>query len=140
MVAFSSCSTGKVSAQLRIAALESQLAREQARCRELEKLLSARHPDASLPSAAETPTSRVIAFPVPPRDDDHRPLMGLGLSAREAEVLFWMSNGKATREIAVIIDAAPGTVRKHCEHIYTKLGVEGHRGAMLRAFEVLQPR
>lgn len=72
------------------------------------------------------------------REGDYAPLQRLGLSEREAEVLYWMSQGKSAPEIAVIIGAAPATVRKHNERIYAKLGVEGHRDAMLRALDALR--
>jgi len=124
----------RIDAQLRIAALQSQLGQLRARCAALEKELAATSNHA-VPPATGTP---MIAFPGAPLTEDHRPLRQLGLSSREAEVLYWMSHGKTVREIATIIGAAYGTARKHAEHIYAKLGVEGHRGAMLRALEILQ--
>jgi DNA-binding NarL/FixJ family response regulator len=66
-----------------------------------------------------------------------RPLETLGLTPREAEVLLWIAQGKSNPDIAIILDAAEGTVRKHVEHIFEKLGVEGRNAATLRAIEVL---
>ena len=54
-----------------------------------------------------------------------------GLTAREAEVLDWLCEGKTNAEIALITQAAPATVKKHLENIYAKLGVE-NRGAAAR--------
>jgi DNA-binding response OmpR family regulator/DNA-binding CsgD family transcriptional regulator len=52
----------------------------------------------------------------------------LGLTAREAEILMWISRGKTNREIGTILDTSPRTVNKHLEHIFEKLGV-GTRSA-----------
>jgi DNA-binding CsgD family transcriptional regulator len=49
------------------------------------------------------------------------------LTPREQQVLEWVADGKTNAEIAQILVAAPGTVRKHLEHIYAKLGVHTHR-------------
>lgn len=48
----------------------------------------------------------------------------LGLTAREAEVLLWIANGKPNRDIGEILGISPRTVNKHLEHIFEKLGVE----------------
>lgn len=66
-----------------------------------------------------------------------QPLETLGLSPREAEILFWTAQGKTNAETAVILDISPGTAKKHLENIYQKLGVEGRNAATLRAMEVL---
>lgn len=69
------------------------------------------------------------------------PLLELGLSPREAEVLLWIAQGKSNSEIAVILDCAAATVKKHSIRIFEKLGVEGRAGAMLHALEALsRPR
>ena len=65
------------------------------------------------------------------------PLESLGLTPREAEVLLWVAQGKTNPEIGTILDLSPGTVRKHLEHIFQKLGVENRTGACLRALETL---
>jgi len=64
-------------------------------------------------------------------------LLCLGLTSREAEVLFWIAHGKTSPEIAIILDAAPNTVKKHVQNILLKLGVETRLAAALRATEVL---
>jgi DNA-binding NarL/FixJ family response regulator len=65
------------------------------------------------------------------------PLIALGLTAREAEVLLWVAQGKTNLETGTILHLSSGTVRKHLEHIFTKLGVENRTAACLRAVEAL---
>lgn len=54
--------------------------------------------------------------------------MSYGLTHREAEVLFWIMQGKRDSEIAIILDISTKTVSKHLERILSKLNVET-RGA-----------
>ena len=69
---------------------------------------------------------------------DVKKLQRLGLTEREAEVLFWIAQGKATSEISVIVGARPTTIKKHSQRIFEKLGVENRATAAARAIEVLQ--
>jgi DNA-binding CsgD family transcriptional regulator len=64
-------------------------------------------------------------------------LRPLGLTDREAEVLYWVVQGKTNPEIAIICGGSPRTVQKHLEHIFGKLGVETRTAAALRASELL---
>lgn len=66
-------------------------------------------------------------------------LMQLGITAREAEVLYWIAQGKSNPDIATILGANVRTVHKHVEHIFQKLGLETRNAAMLAALEVLRP-
>jgi DNA-binding NarL/FixJ family response regulator len=66
-----------------------------------------------------------------------RPLEGLGLTPREAEILFWVAQGKTNTEIGTILQISPATAKKHLENIYTKLGTENRASATLRALETL---
>ena len=75
-----------------------------------------------------------------PRFDDAAPLEKLGISPREAEVLLWMAQGKSNGDIATICGISLGTVKKHTNHIFEKIGVEGRTAATLRALEVLSER
>ena len=52
-----------------------------------------------------------------------------GLTLREAEVLFWVVNGKTNREIGMILGSSRRTVDKHLEHVFEKLGVETRTSA-----------
>ncbi|MTI44437.1 LuxR family two component transcriptional regulator [Roseibium hamelinense] len=55
------------------------------------------------------------------------------LTAREAEVLLWIANGKANKDIGEILCLSPRTVNKHLEQIFVKLGVENRASAAVRA-------
>jgi DNA-binding NarL/FixJ family response regulator len=72
-----------------------------------------------------------------PAFDSPKPLESLGLTPREAEVLFWVAQGKMNAEIGLILDASAGTIKKHVEHIFEKLEVENRAAASLVAMEVL---
>ena len=64
-------------------------------------------------------------------------LKSLGLSFREAEVLYWAAQGKINYEIAMILNIAPGTVKIHLEKIYRKLGVENRMAAAMIAVKTI---
>ena len=51
------------------------------------------------------------------------------LTAREAEVLYWVIKGKTNRDIGDILGSSPMTVKKHLERVYSKLGVETRTAA-----------
>lgn len=61
----------------------------------------------------------------------------LGLTKREAEVLFWIAKDKSNAGIAKAIGCSEGTVRKHLEHLYEKLGVQTRTAAVMVAMEKL---
>ena len=51
------------------------------------------------------------------------------LTAREAEVLYWVVKGKINRDIGDILGSSPATVKKHLERVFAKLGVETRTAA-----------
>lgn len=51
------------------------------------------------------------------------------VTVKEAEVLYWVAKGKTNRDIGDILGSSPGTVKKHLERIYEKLGVETRTAA-----------
>jgi DNA-binding CsgD family transcriptional regulator len=59
------------------------------------------------------------------------------LTAREREVLSWVARGKTNAEIARLLWLAPGTVGKHLEHVYAKLGVGTRTAAVTRFLGLL---
>jgi DNA-binding NarL/FixJ family response regulator len=60
-----------------------------------------------------------------------------GLTEREAEVLLWISHGKANREISEILGISPRTVNKHLEQVFEKMGVENRASAAAAAVKLL---
>ena len=72
-------------------------------------------------------------------DNGPKALLALGVTAREAEVLYWMAEGKTNPEIAIIIDASLNTVKKHAINLFAKLGVETRTAAARLALGVLTP-
>ena len=72
-----------------------------------------------------------------PEYDEHavRAFASLSLTPREAEVLFWISQGKSNHDIGIILGAKTGTICKHVGHILNKLNVENRTSAALVALE-----
>jgi DNA-binding NarL/FixJ family response regulator len=60
-----------------------------------------------------------------------------GLTAREAEVLLWVAQGKSNPEISSILGTAENTIKKHLQHVFEKMGVDNRNAATVRALEVL---
>jgi DNA-binding CsgD family transcriptional regulator len=56
----------------------------------------------------------------------------LPLTRREREILAWVERGKTNAEVAQILWISPGTVRKHLENAYEKLGVRTRTAAVAR--------
>ncbi len=61
----------------------------------------------------------------------------IGLTKREAEVLFWIAKDKTNAGIAKVLGCCESTVRKHLENLYEKLGVQTRTGAVMVALESL---
>jgi DNA-binding CsgD family transcriptional regulator len=59
------------------------------------------------------------------------------LTRREIEVLGWVAGGKTNAETAKLLSIAPGTVKKHLDHIYEKLGVGTRTEAVVRAMRFI---
>ena len=69
--------------------------------------------------------------------------LSLKLTAREAEVLYWVVKGKTNRDIGEILGSSPATVKKHLERVYVKLGVETRTaaaGVAMKRIRELQPQ
>jgi len=69
-----------------------------------------------------------------------RRLQELGLSPRESEVLFWVTEGKQNREIATILGLQLGTVQEYVTNLLVKLGQENRHAATVFAISVLKGR
>ena len=66
----------------------------------------------------------------------------LGLTRRQAQVLFWVARGKTDKEVAALLYVSPRTVKKHLEHVYEKLGVKNRTEAValaLKSFGLTNP-
>jgi CheY-like chemotaxis protein/DNA-binding CsgD family transcriptional regulator len=69
--------------------------------------------------------------------------LSLKLTAREAEVLYWVVKGKTNKDIGEILGASPATAKKHLERVYVKLGVETRTaaaGVAMKRIRELQPQ
>jgi DNA-binding CsgD family transcriptional regulator len=62
----------------------------------------------------------------------------LGLSGREANVLFWIARGKTAAETATILAISRRTIEKHLERIYRKLAAESRMGAAAAAWQAFR--
>jgi DNA-binding CsgD family transcriptional regulator len=93
-------------------------------------------------------TARLVADPEQDQyllllDEQQQPKLSaedfelLGLSKREAEVLYWVAKGKENPEIAELLYVGVTTVRKHLEHIYQKLEVKTRASAVVEALKRL---
>ena len=79
-------------------------------------------------STTDAPQHRLLLRETAQRLDP-QPLEMLGLTKREAQVLFWASQGKSNGEIAIILDSKMRTIAKHLERIFAKLMVENRTAA-----------
>jgi DNA-binding NarL/FixJ family response regulator len=73
-----------------------------------------------------------------PDFSSHEPLQkALNLTAREAEVLLWVAQGKSNADVAAILGMSEKTAKQHLGSVFEKLGVENRNAAAMRAVEVL---
>lgn len=83
-----------------------------------------------------TPNEYSVGFLIRAAPNDPiAPLVALGLSERQADVLHWVSQGKTNADVGVILGISALTVKKHLESIYHTLGVENRTAAVVRAME-----
>lgn len=59
------------------------------------------------------------------------------LTEREGEVLYWVSQGKSNKELAMILGISPRTVNKHLESVFEKMLVENRTSAANMALKVI---
>lgn len=98
-------------------------------------------------------TLHVRRFTEPGRDDlvmlvleeEHAPpgpsaLLALGLTPRQAEVAYWVAQGKSNPDIGTILGASPRTIDKHMERILERLGLENRASLIVTVGEHLRPR
>jgi DNA-binding CsgD family transcriptional regulator len=66
-----------------------------------------------------------------------RALQTLGLTARQAEVLFYLAQGESNAQIAARLCISPHTAKRHLEAVFDRLGVRSRAAATRRALQVL---
>jgi DNA-binding CsgD family transcriptional regulator len=62
-----------------------------------------------------------------------------GLTARESQLLYWLTRGKSNREMGIILGISARTVDKHLQHVFEKMDVGTRHAAVVQAIEALQP-
>jgi DNA-binding CsgD family transcriptional regulator len=85
-----------------------------------------------LPAGATHPDAITIGVPVATGAHE---LESLRLTPREAEVTHLVITGLANKEIARRLDVSPGTVRKHLDNIYRKVGVQSRSSLAAFVFD-----
>jgi DNA-binding CsgD family transcriptional regulator len=69
--------------------------------------------------------------------EDMARLQALGLTPRQAQVLYWMMQGRSNPDIAALLAVRPRTVDKFAEAVFRRLGVDNRLAASLRARDAL---
>lgn len=64
----------------------------------------------------------------------------LGLSSRETEVSFWLSQGKTNWEIGKILQISSRTVEKHLENVFRKLQIDNREMLLARVRQSCLPQ
>jgi len=72
-----------------------------------------------------------------PLPEDIKSLEALGLTSRQAEVAFWIAQGKTNDELAVILKTSRHTIPHHVEAILARLQLASRAEIMLRVLETL---
>jgi DNA-binding CsgD family transcriptional regulator len=80
---------------------------------------------------------RVLLLETPAPEPTAELLQPLGLTPRQAEVLFWIARGKTNGEIGIILGASVHTIHRHAEAIYGRLHVESRSAAAVIAMQVI---
>lgn len=62
-------------------------------------------------------------------------LVDTQLTDREYEILAFLSQGKSNSEMGQVLSISPLTVKKHLEHIYSKLGIHSRSAAVARFYQ-----
>ncbi len=103
-------------------------------------LASNSHPTLGVRRFAERGRDDLVTLILEEREASVGPiaLRQLGVSPREAEVLYWIAQGKGNGEIAIILGMSMRTVEKHVERIFDKLGVDSRVAAAVSALGILR--
>jgi DNA-binding CsgD family transcriptional regulator len=79
----------------------------------------------------------VPAFEGDPVPGDLERLEALGLTRRQAEVAFWIAQGKTNDDVAIILNTSHHTIPRHVEAILGRLHLVTRAEIMLWALETL---
>jgi DNA-binding CsgD family transcriptional regulator/GAF domain-containing protein len=90
-----------------------------------------------LPASGHTAAPEVLSLEERNPAKDAARLQTLGLTPRQAQVLYWMMQGRSNPDIAALLAVRPRTVDKFAEAIFRRLGVENRLAASLRARDAL---
>ena len=71
-----------------------------------------------------------------PFDGNPKAQAALGISARELAVLQALAAGRSNKEIAILLDVSPNTVKTHVARLFEKLGAKRRTDAINRAREL----
>ncbi len=86
-------------------------------------------------NARDRPNVLVVEDRQPRREATE--LQRAGLTAREAEILILLVRGETTARTASRLDVSQGTLNKHLQHIYRKLGVNSRAAAIAAATDAI---
>ena len=87
--------------------------------------------------AASANGSVALRLEPPSGDWGPKALLRLGLTPREAEVLYWICEGKTNPEIATILNTSPNTIKRHNQNLFAKIGVETRMAAARMAASLM---
>ncbi len=106
------------------------------------KVIDKKHGEIEISQFAIARSASLSMMRIEHRNGDRGPkaLLALGLTSREAEVLYWIAEGKTNPEIAIILESSVNTVKKHANNLFAKLGVETRTAAARAALLVLNPQ
>lgn len=113
---------------------------------------SASDPTPPTPLMLDTATGRLVVRLIADPRPDHfviviqhatrltssEPLQGLGLTAREADVLYGCVENQSRAEVGCALGISERTVQKHLENLYAKLNVTTRVAAVTKALEWLR--
>jgi DNA-binding CsgD family transcriptional regulator len=88
-----------------------------------------------VPGAGDRPDVLVVDEREPGREAGE--LRRLGLTPREAEILLLVTRGEPTVAAARALGVSTGTLSKHLQHIYRKLGVTSRTAAVAAASDAI---
>jgi DNA-binding NarL/FixJ family response regulator len=89
-----------------------------------------------IPPQDDHPGALVLRFE--PQTPRQRSLTSLGLTTREAEIVQCLIGGDTNAAIADRLHVSPGTIKRHLDNIYAKLGVRGRGRVTAFVLDVLE--